>query len=153
MEHAQKTFKLSVPSDTENLVMIREFVERTAKRSLISDAHMERLKLAVNEACENVIKHAYGNDKTKELTIHVWFDPSQLVVDVIDSGHRFDPATHKPLSLPELVGHKGGMGIRLMQLATDEIISDVDEEGHNRLRLIKRLENNSTADSDHDTQR
>lgn len=151
MEHAQKTFKLSVPSDTENLVLIREFVERTAKRSSISDAHMERLKLAVNEACENVIKHAYDNDATQELTIHVWLDPGQLVVDVIDSGRRFDPATHKPLSLPELVGRKGGMGIRLMQLATDEIISDVDEEGHNRLRLIKKLENNSTTDSEHDS--
>lgn len=139
MEHAQQTFKLSVPSETENLVMIRDFVERSARRSPISDEDMERLKLAVNEACENVIKHAYGYDTTRELTIHVWFDSAQISVDVIDSGRRFDPATHKPLELEELVGRKGGMGIRLMKLATDEIISDVDAEGHNRLRLIKRL--------------
>ena len=40
---------------------IREFVERTAKRSLISDAHMERLKLAVNEAMnEPEHRHSRG---------------------------------------------------------------------------------------------
>lgn len=139
MEHAQHTFKLSVPSDTENLAMIRDFVERTSKRSAISEGDMERLKLAVDEACANVMEHAYANDTTREVTIHVWFDATRFAVDVIDSGRRFDPSSHKPLELEELVGRKGGMGIRLMKLGTDELISDVDEQGHNRLRLIKRL--------------
>ncbi len=139
MEHAQQTFKLSVPSDTGNLAMIRDFVERAAKRSALSEADTERLKLAVDEACANVMEHAYGNDTTQEVTIHVWFDATQFAVDVIDSGRPFDPSSHKPLELKELIGRKGGMGIRLMQLATDELISDVDESGHNRLRLIKRL--------------
>lgn len=139
MEHAQHTFKLSVPSDTENLAMIRDFVERTSKRSAISEGDMERLKLAVDEACANVMEHAYANDTTREVTIHVWFDATRFAVDVIDSGRRFDPSSHKPLELEELVGRRGGMGIRLMKLGTDELISDVDEQGHNRLRLIKRL--------------
>jgi serine/threonine-protein kinase RsbW len=99
VEHAQKTFKLSVPSDTENLAMIREFLDRTARRSPISDQDLERLKLAVNEACENVIKHAYGNDMTRDLTLHVWLEDVQIAVVDIDSGHRFAPMSHKPLEL------------------------------------------------------
>ena len=139
MEHAQQTFKLSVPSDTANLAMIRDFVVVSARRSKIEETALERLKLAVDEACANVIEHAYNNDTTRELTVHVWFDDGQIGVDVIDSGTPFDPSKHKPLALEDLVGHKGGMGIRIMRLATDEIVAGIDENGHNRLRLIKRL--------------
>lgn len=139
MEHSQQTFKLSVPSSTMNLAMIRDFVERSAGRSTIDAADMDKLKLAVDEACANVIEHAYNNDATREITVHVWFDDRQVAVEVIDSGSRFDPNQHKPLELQDLVGHKGGMGIRLMKMATDELVVDVDENGHNRLRLIKHL--------------
>lgn len=139
MEHAQQTFKLSVPSDTVNLAMIRDFFVVSARRSRIAEPDLERLTLAVDEACANVIEHAYANDSTRELTVHVWFDDTQIGVDVIDSGTPFDPNTHKAIAIPDLIGHKGGMGIRIMRLATDEIIAGVDEHGHNRLRLIKRL--------------
>ena len=139
MEHAQQTFKLSVPSDTVNLAMIRDFVELSARRSAIAEPEMQKLTLAVDEACANVIEHAYNNDNTREITVHVWFDDAQIGVDVIDSGSRFDPTSHKPLELRDLVGHKGGMGIRIMQMATDELVADTDENGHNRLRLIKHL--------------
>ena len=139
MEHAQQTFKLSVPSDTVNLAMIRDFVEDSARRSTIAEPEMQKLTLAVDEACANVIEHAYDNDNTREITVHVWFDDAQIEVDVIDSGSRFDPSSHKPLELQDLVGRKGGMGIRIMQMATDELLVDTDENGYNRLRLIKRL--------------
>jgi serine/threonine-protein kinase RsbW len=139
VEHAQQTFKLSVPSDTVNLAMIRDFVEDSARRSTIDEAAMHKLKLAVDEACANVIEHAYNNDNTREITIHVWFDDAQIEVAVIDSGSPFDPHAHKPLKLEDLLGQTGGMGIRIMQMATDEIVADTDENGHNRLRLIKRL--------------
>lgn len=139
MEHAQQTFKLSVPSETGNLAMIRDFVEVSVRRSALGEAEIQKLKLAVDEACANVIEHAYDNDNTREITVHVWFDDAQIEVDVIDSGSRFDPTSHKPLELRDLVGRSGGMGIRIMQMATDELVADTDENGHNRLRLIKRL--------------
>lgn len=139
MEHAQQTFKLSVPSDTMNLAMIRDFVEDSARRSVLAEGDLQKLKLAVDEACANVIEHSYNNDNTREITVHVWFDDSQIGVDVIDSGTAFDPASHNPIKLEDLVGHTGGMGIRIMRLATDELVADNDENGHNRLRLIKRF--------------
>ena len=59
-----------------------------------------------------------------------------------------DPMSHKPLELDELIGHKGGMGIRLMRLATDELIADIDESGHNRLRLVKRFDSSEPDQTD-----
>ena len=139
MEHAQQTFKLSVPSSTVNLKMIRDFVEDSARRSALAEDAMSKLALAVDEACANVIEHAYNNDDTRELTVHIWFDNRQIEVDVIDSGSPFDPGSHKPLRIEDLIGHTGGMGIRIMRMATDELVADTDERGHNRLRLIKRF--------------
>jgi hypothetical protein len=35
-----------------------------------------------------------------------------------------------------------------MRLATDELIADIDESGHNRLRLVKRFESSETDETD-----
>ncbi len=141
MEHVQQTFKLSVPSDRQNLSMIRDFVERAAKRSTLPEQDLDRLKLAVDEACANVIEHAYGDDTTQELTIRISFDPTQVAVEVVDSGHSYDPTTHTSETIEDLAKFRkdGGMGIRLMRMATDELTWSLDDEGHNRLRLLKRI--------------
>ena len=141
MEHVEHTFVLSVPSDTRNLAMIRDFVEDAVRRSTMTGSDSDKLKLAVDEACANVIEHAYGNDRTKKLTIRVSFDASQVIVDVVDSGHTYDPTGHAPATLEELAAGRrdGGMGIRLMRMATDELLWFPDEQGHNCLRLIKRI--------------
>jgi serine/threonine-protein kinase RsbW len=141
VEHLQQTFKLSVPSDTSNLAMIRDFVERAARRSPIEGPDLERLKLAVDEACANVMEHAYKRDATKELTVRVSYDQSEISVEVIDSGPTYDPTQFIPRELADLQALKkdGGMGIRLMKMATDDLVWSSDGEGHNCLRLVKRI--------------
>jgi len=144
VEHVQQTFKLSVPSDTANLSLVRDFIERAVRRSPIEPNDLTKLALAVDEACANVIEHAHEHDATKELTIRVAFDDTRVEVDVIDSGRSFDPTQHAPVSLDDLKKHRkdGGMGIRIMQMATDELSYTLDENGYNRLRLIKYIKRN-----------
>ena len=97
MEHVQQSFKLSVPSDTQNLAMIRDFVERAAKRTAIESKALDSFKLAVDEACANVIEHAYQSDSTKELTIRVSYSPTELAVEVIDSGAASQGESRHPI--------------------------------------------------------
>jgi serine/threonine-protein kinase RsbW len=141
VEHVQQTFKLSVPSDTANLSMVRDFIERAVRRSPIDASDLNKLTLAVDEACANVIEHAHEHDSTKELTIRVSFDDSRVEVDVVDTGRSFDPTKHAAISLGDLAKLRkdGGMGIRIMQMATDELSYTLDESGHNRLRLVKYI--------------
>ena len=141
MEHVQQTFKLSVPSDTQNLSMIRDFVERAVRRTPIEGPDLDRLKLAVDEACANVMEHAYGHDATKELTVRVSYDLAEVAVEVIDSGPSYDPTQFIPRELTDLQAMKrdGGMGIRLMKMATDDLVWSSDGQGHNCLRLVKRI--------------
>ena len=51
--------KLIVQSRTENLSKIRDFVSNKASESGISNDEVENIMLAVDEACTNIIKHAY----------------------------------------------------------------------------------------------
>jgi serine/threonine-protein kinase RsbW len=141
VEHLQQTFKLSVPSETQNLAMIRDFVELAVRRTPIGGPDIEKLKLAVDEACANVMEHAYGKDATKELTVRVSYDQAEVAVEVIDSGPAYDPTQFIPRELTDLQAMKrdGGMGIRLMKMATDDLVWSSDGQGHNCLRLVKRI--------------
>ena len=56
-----KKFTLEVPSSTENLVLIRDFVTRIGQQAHLDEQEISNLELAVDEACANVIEHAYGH--------------------------------------------------------------------------------------------
>jgi len=67
MDSMERTFQLHVPSSTENLAMIRDFVGSIGTRAGMSPGDLVKLELAVDEACANVIEHAYGSDDTREV--------------------------------------------------------------------------------------
>ena len=66
---AEQTFRLDVPSSSENLALIREFISTVGIQAGLEEDGVARLEMAVDEACANVIEHAYGQDRTKELTV------------------------------------------------------------------------------------
>ena len=92
MESVERTFQLHVPSSTENLAMIREFVGRVGERAGMGPAEVTRLELAVDEACANVIEHAYGSDDTREVTVKATVDAETMAIEIVDTGRGFDPA-------------------------------------------------------------
>jgi serine/threonine-protein kinase RsbW len=53
--------KLSVNSNTDNLSHIREFTRTSAEKAGFSEDTIGKIILAVDEACTNIIKHAYKN--------------------------------------------------------------------------------------------
>ena len=58
MAAIEKKLTLTVPSSTENLALIRDFVTSVGKQARMSDVDISNLELAVDEACANVIEHA-----------------------------------------------------------------------------------------------
>ena len=63
MAGTESSFTLRVQSSTENLSLIREFVTKVGLQAGMSEMDISKIELAVDEACANVIEHAYGNDK------------------------------------------------------------------------------------------
>ena len=64
-----KTKKLNVKSRTENLSIIRDFISNSAAEAGITPDVIENMILAVDEACTNIIKHAYKSYPDGELII------------------------------------------------------------------------------------
>jgi serine/threonine-protein kinase RsbW len=59
IRNKNRTGELRIKSKTENLSEIRDFVSGNARAAGILEATVENIILAVDEACTNIIKHAY----------------------------------------------------------------------------------------------
>ncbi len=65
-------FRLKLPANSENLDIIRKFISGIAGNVGFTEEEVYQIELAVDEACANVIKHAYANEQdNKEKNIHV----------------------------------------------------------------------------------
>lgn len=141
MTAIENTFTLDVPSTTENLALIREFVTRVAEQAGLNETEVGQLELAVDEACANVIEHAYGDDKTKQVMVRAIFDENELRIHVIDTGKGFDPTGVQQQELKDLIAKRksGGLGMRLIKTLMDEVHYDIEPGQRNELRMVKKL--------------
>lgn len=141
MASIERTFSLQVPSNTENLAMIRDFVNGIGTRAGLPASEVAKLELAVDEACANVIEHAYGPEVVKEVSVRATLDDDTVQIDVVDTGKGFDPAAISPQNLEQLVAERksGGLGMRLIKTLMDEVHYEMIPGQKNELRMIKRL--------------
>lgn len=141
METFERKFALQVPSSTENLALIREFVASAAKQAGFAENEIGKIELAVDEACANVIEHAYGNDANKEVIVRAKLDENEFSIDIEDTGIGFDPATIDQEELEQLINKRktGGLGMRLMKTLMDEVRYDIEPGKKNALHMSKRL--------------
>lgn len=137
----EQKFTLHVPSSTQNLAMIRDFVASVGQQAGLTDDDVARLELAVDEACTNVIEHAHHGDATKDVVVRATFDAATLKLEVLDSGIGFDPTAMPAVDLQTLVHDRrsGGLGLRVMHTLMDEVSYEIVPGDKNRLRMVKKL--------------
>ena len=141
MPSYEKTFTLQVPSSTENLSIIRDFVTGIGEQAGLGPGDVAKLELAVDEGCANVIEHAYGKDTTKEVSVRAIVDGDAIYIDVTDTGQGFDPGTIEQQELEKLISARqsGGLGMRLMRSFMDEVRYEIVPGEKNVLKMVKRL--------------
>ncbi len=142
MASLEQKFTLHVPSSTQNLAMIRDFVASVGEQAGLGEDDVAKLELAVDEACANVIEHAHGHDTTKEVVVRATFDERTLHIEVIDTGSGFDFGHLPPADLGTLVHERrsGGLGMTVIRSLMDEVSYEIVPGDGNRLRLVKRLD-------------
>lgn len=120
---AQETHKLKVGSSTSNLVAVRDFVERYAREAGFPESTVGEFKLAVDEACTNVIEHAYCGDASCSIELSITITPQYFTVVIRDEGEAFEPASYQAPSLVDLVHQRrdGGFGVHLMRKLMDRV--------------------------------
>lgn len=141
MAGTESSFTLRVQSSTENLSLIREFVAKVGLQAGMSDIDISKIELAVDEACANVIEHAYGNDKSQEVLVRANVDEEKITFHIIDTGIGFDPTQVKQEELEQLIEKRrsGGLGMRLIKTLMDEIQYEIIPGQKNELRMVKKL--------------
>ncbi len=132
-------FTMQIPSRTDNLEIIREFVVGIARRYGFKDDAISEIELAVDEACANVIKHAYRYDDQHNIDITVETNSTKIAITISDQGLGFNP---ERLESPQqrLQKHaRGGLGIALIRKVMDEVSFSINPGRHNEVRMVKYL--------------
>lgn len=132
------TYHKTLNATTKNLSRVRNFVSSQAKKHGFKDNQINDIRLAVDEACTNVIKHAYRYDETKEFNVDLEFDNSSLLIEITDYGAGFNPSKYEAPNLQKRIKQKkrGGMGIFLIKNLMDELTYNSDGS-KNVIKMIK----------------
>lgn len=114
---------MTIDSSTRHLEKVRKFVERHAREAGLADEVITRFKLAVDEACTNVIEHAYCEESGHEIELTTIADEKSFSVRIQDRGRAFAVDKYEEPNLVELVRNRrnGGLGVRLMHRLMDDV--------------------------------
>ena len=131
---------LRIPAELERLAEVRGLVREAARAAGADEDAVDDLVQAVDEAATNTIAHGYaGQPGFVDVTVaRVGAD---LVITLEDGAPPFDPTVlpDPDMTVPALVRGPGGMGIRLMRLATDALAYRPRAGGGNILALTRAL--------------
>jgi serine/threonine-protein kinase RsbW len=125
----------------DSLADISAFVRQAAQDVGLGDFAMYMVETAVDEACSNIIEHAYGAEGLGKIEITCQDTPNALNILIQDWGRAFDPeAIPDPemhADLEDLPGH--GLGLFFIRKWMDEVRFTFSGDG-NILTLVKHKE-------------
>ncbi len=134
-----RRFHLRVPAEEVRLAEIRDFVQEVGEKLMIPQKVLANTKLAVDEACTNVIKHGYKGE-AGQIEIVVTGNGRDFSIAIKDFGKSFDL---RNVASPDLKMYvetrkRGGLGVFLMNQLMDEVRYRAGHDG-NVLTMSKHL--------------
>jgi len=134
----EKVLQLRVTAKANRLRLVRNAVKETALFCGFSDKDTGDIVLAVDEACQNVIRHAYGSEGEGDISIEIRRRSDAMIVVVRDFADPVDISKIKPRDLDDL--RPGGLGTHLIREVMDEVdFLPPPIDGGNLLRLVKKF--------------
>jgi serine/threonine-protein kinase RsbW len=130
-----------VPTRTEELERIRQLVEDEARGFGFDQETSYRLALATDEACANIIQHAYEGNPTENFVLEIATEGNRFVIVLTDEGKGFDPRRQPAVDMSFYLKQmkRGGLGLHIIKLVMDDVAYDVAGNCANRLRMVKYL--------------
>lgn len=129
--------------DFKELKKIRSFIIKHAKSFGFNDSESQNIALAVDEACSNLIKHAFKFDSEKKILIEIEKNSRFFTVKIMDDGAPFNPLEVEAPNMEDYFREYkiGGLGIQIMRKIMDEItyLPSKPSQGNNILTLKKAL--------------
>jgi serine/threonine-protein kinase RsbW len=133
--------RLSVNSTTSNLARIRTFIKTQSKNVGFDEETANKIVLAADEACTNIIKHAYKYSTKGKINVNLSFSHNKLRISITDEGTHFNSKSIPEPDLKKYYEEKrvGGLGMFLMKKLMDEVVYSQANSKKNKVTLIKYL--------------
>jgi anti-sigma regulatory factor (Ser/Thr protein kinase) len=125
---------LEINSDPSELKKVREKVEIFCKENQIK-VNLLEIKLAIDEALQNIIRHAYKLDKTKKITIKLEkISEDSFKAEIRDFGEQVPIDQIKHRALDDI--KPGGLGVHFIKSISKEMTYEHKDEAGTLLTLV-----------------
>ena len=124
--------------NTKSLREVRDFARNIFDKSPILQSQKDELTLAIAEAAQNIVKHAYKDkENTKDkMQIKISFKDNELEIGFFDKGKPVKPENIKHRKLDDV--KPGGLGTFFIQQIMDEVVFKESTGWNNHLVLTKK---------------
>ena len=123
--------ELKLPARAENVAVVRHAFGGLAEVVQVDEQTLADIKLAITEACTNVVIHAYDEGEVGVLEVDASIEDNFLTVVIRDSGRGIVPRPDSP-----------GLGLGLPLIATlaETLELGKDDIDHTEVRMTFRLD-------------
>ncbi|MCB2155878.1 ATP-binding protein [bacterium] len=137
-----RSLKVELNADPCMLVVVCSAVRQFAEACGMDERNSQRLELATDEICSNIICHAYGQDPSETFRLEADVEDEILEIRIYDHGKGFElEDVKKPdITCPLNERQIGGLGIFLVRKVVDSLSYGSVESGENCFRFTKRIE-------------
>ena len=127
------------PVDSAQLKEVRNFARGLFDQVPEFEDNREELVLALAEAAQNIVKHAYsGQPSGDTMRVEIEYQDKVLKMELFDKGKPVIPENIKPRKLTDIKA--GGLGTFFIGQIMDEVVSKTNKEDWvNHLILTKRF--------------
>lgn len=137
------TVEFRVASDPKLLKIIRAGIAHLCELIGFTPQQSQQTMLAVDEACSNIIKYAYGGATDKPIIVTARLIQNGIEIILRDFGKKAVPAEIKSRDLDDL--RPGGLGVHLIRSTMDVVSYETSRKRGNELRLAKFAAASSAA--------
>jgi len=116
-----KTHHVVIPSDPGEARRVQDHIEQLLQESPCQDHDLFSIKLALEEALVNAIKHGNQYDRNKKVEISYEVRPDRFVISITDEGEGFDPADVPDPTAFENLERPCGRGLMLIKHYMTEV--------------------------------
>lgn len=133
---AETLLELHFPARIDRLKLMRGPVRGAARMCGLSDLAAQDVVLAVDEACQNIIVHAYRGRDDGEIVLSLARRDDGLFVQLRDSGPLVDPSQIRHRALDDV--KPGKLGSFFIKSIMDRVEFHPAPGGGNLLQMFKR---------------
>ena len=134
--NSDAVLRLRFCCEPERLKTVRARVRQAAESSGCCEKVTAELVIAVNEACMNIMQHAYKGDSSGEIILEILNNGEELEFHLKDLAAPVDTSNIKPRDLEEL--RPGGLGTHFIQEIMDDCVYGHLDGGRGNYLLMKK---------------